>query len=330
MATLLINTTNTDTTSITSKDVNAPYSFQDWKIRNNTVPANQAFTLYEKYLKDWYVKKDLTNVVTINYVTDYYKAFLKTLGFSPRTAQESQLFNNVDIDDPLSLQSVIAGYARKLKDVSVYISTRRNTVAYSKLKANLIGTNTSLERLFYSYILNAFTRKVTPDGIITTSFTITSPDILTSLPFLSVISDSFNIQVEEIYDTANYFDRDPSVDISTYTAIASGIPAALYSAGSYSIPEEYLIISTIEAVATTNSISMTTTLPTYWTFIGDDFTTTYQLSNLTSARASDYQVSIEGVMQVPDTGYTISTVNQNIVFSEPPPINSIIVIVKRY
>jgi hypothetical protein len=325
-----LNTLSNSTGTNTGEDYNAPYSFQDWKVRNTNIPPGDLFNQYNAYLKNWYINRNVANVVSTDYVKQYYKTFLRTLGITARTNAEKQLFENVDINDPSSLQSVIVGYARRLKDITVYLANKRNDIYYSKLKNNLTGTSTSLERMFYSYLLNAFTRKTTPDGIITTSFIVTSPDILDALPYLDTITQDFNIQIEEVYDTSNYFDRDPSVSISNYTATASGIPDALYSASSYSVPEEYLIASTIEAVAITNSTSMTTTLPAYWTFIGDGSTTTYALSNLTSDAAYTYQVTIEGVVQTPDESYTVSTVNQNIVFSEPPPVNGVIVIVKRY
>ena len=312
-----------------AKSINNPYNYQEWKIRNSNIPPGDLNNQYTAYLKGWYAIRDVTNVVSINYVKDYYKTFIKTLGITARTTAERELFENVTIDDNTSLQSVIIGYARRLKDITVYIANKRNDIYYSKLKNNLIGTSTSLERLFYNYILTAFTRKITPDGIIT-SFIITKPDILESLPYLSTISSIFNIQIEEVYDTSNYFDRDPSVPISNYATIATGIPEALYSAGSYSIPEEYLIANVIESVATANSTSMATTLPTYFTFTGDGSTTTFTLSNITSSTASDYQVSVEGIIQAPDSSYTISSTNQNILFSEAPPLNGIIVVVKRY
>ena len=328
----VFNTINTltNTTSLSgARDINAPYNFQNWKARNSNIPPGDLTSQYNAYLKGWYTNRDVANVVSINYVKDYYKTFLRTLGVTARTASEKELFENVEIEDSASLQSVIVGYARRLKDIAVYIANKRNSVYYSKLKNNLTGTSTSLERLFYNYILTAFTRKITPDGVIT-SFIITSPDILESLPYLNTITSNFNIQIEEVYDTSNYFDRDPSVPISNYATIATGIPEALYSAGSYSIPEEYLIANVIESVATANSTSMATTLPTYFTFTGDGSTTTFTLSNITSSTASDYQVSVEGIIQSPDNSYTISSTNQNILFSEAPPLNSIIVVVKRY
>lgn len=328
----IFNTINTLTNTFSlsgAKDINNPYNYQEWKSRNSNIPPGDLNNQYTAYLKGWYAIRDVTNVVSINYVKDYYKTFIKTLGITARTTAEKELFENVIIDDNTSLQSVIIGYARRLKDITVYIANKRNDIYYSKLKNNLIGTSASLERLFYNYILTAFTRKITPDGIIT-SFIITKPDILESLPYLSTISNIFNIQIEEVYDTSNYFDRDPSVPISNYATIATGIPEALYSAGSYSIPEEYLIANVIESVATANSTLMATTLPTYFTFTGDGSTTTFTLSNITSSTASDYQVSVEGIIQAPDSSYTISSTNQNILFSEAPPLNSIIVVVKRY
>ena len=328
----VFNTINTltNTTSLSgARDINAPYNFQDWKARNSNISPGDLTNQYNAYLKGWYTNRDVANVISIDYVKNYYKTFLRTLGVTSRTASEKELFENVEIEDSTSLQSVIVGYARRLKDIAVYIANKRNSVYYSKLKNNLTGTSTSLERLFYNYILTAFTRKITPDGVIT-SFIITSPDILESLPYLNTITSNFNIQIEEVYDTSNYFDRDPSVPISNYATIATGIPEALYSAGSYSIPEEYLIANVIQSVAITNSTSMATTLPTYFTFTGDGSTTTFTLSNITSSTASDYQVSVEGIIQAPDSSYTISSTNQNILFSEAPPLNSIIVVVKRY
>ena len=330
MATLNINTTSLAAAVATEKDFNQPYSFQDWRVRNANIPANEAYSKYDGYIKEWYVKKDLSNAVSVDYVKEYYKTFLKSLGFSPRNLEEQQFFDNVNFDNSLSLQSVIVGFARKLKDVSVYISTRRNSTIYSKIKANLTGTNTSLERLFYSYILYAFTRKLTPSGIIATSFTITNPDILTSLPFLEIIRNGFSIEVEEIYDTSNYFDRDPSVNINTYTTVASGVPAALYEAGEYSIPEEYLFASVVGAVALQNAPTMSTTTPKYFTYTGDGNTTSFTITDATSNTASDYQISIDGLIQTPDTSYTVSVINQVVTFSEAPPANSIIVIVIRY
>jgi hypothetical protein len=329
----VFNTINTLASAINvtgGADTTQPYSFQDWKQRNNNVTSTDFTAQYSNYVTSWYLNKGLSNAISVNYVKEYYKTFLKTLGVTARTPDEKSFFNAVDINDDISLQAAIVGYARRLKDVSVYLANKRNHVVYTKLKNNLVGTSASLERLFYNYILNAFTRKIAPDNIITTSFDITNPDILTSLPYINVIAGNFSVEIQELYDTNNYFDRDPSLSISTYNTVASGTPEAFYSAGSYRLPEEYLIAQVVAAAAEANALLMATTLPTYWTFISDGVTTTYTLSNLTSSRASDYQVSVDGVMQTPDSSYIISIITQTITFLEPPPTNNLILIVKRY
>lgn len=316
---------------LVSLDTSQPYNFQEWRVRNSNIPPQDAFSAYDAYLRAWYVKRDTTNVVAVNFVKDSYKNFLKTLGVTPRNQQEKELFENVDFTNDLSVQSAIMGFARKLKDVTVYLANRRNDILYSKLKDNITGTSVSLERLFYSYILTAFTRKTTPDGAITNSFVITNPDILTSLPYLSTIASNFNIQLQEVYDTNNYFDRDPSVPVTDYLADPSSvstIDTALLSAGEYSIPDDYLIATAAGAVVIAAATMATT--PTYFTFIGDGTTTMFTIDGITSSIASDYQVSVEGILQTPDTSYTVSSINQSILFSEAPPANSAIVVVIRY
>ena len=138
----------------------------------------------------------------------------------------------------------------RMKDVAVYLASKRNQIGYTKLKYNLVGTNVSLERLFYNYLLNAFTRKSTANASIVTSLTITDPNILDALPLLSDISKSFTIEIQELYDTSNYLDRDPAVSPDKYIQQEPGVPTALYTSGDYDIPVDYLIAEVISAVAT--------------------------------------------------------------------------------
>lgn len=332
----VVNTISTfyKTTEAIPKDIDQPYSYQDWKIRNPNVFVGDAITVYNNYLKNWYATKAISGTAATKFITESYKNFLKSLGFSPRTEQEKNFFENVNIDNNLSLQSVISGYAKKLKDISVYIASRRNLVAYSKLKNNLTGTSVSLERLFYFYILNSFTRKNTPDGTILINFI--NPDIITSIPILENITDTFKIEIEELYDTSNYLDKDPTVDVTTYTTVLSSIPKALYEAGSYSLNAtllQELIDESLVSTIITLSVAATSTTSTpadYFTFVGDGTTTTFVLNGITSSIASNYQVSIDGVVQTPNAVYNISTINQAITFVEPPPATTIIVVVKRY
>lgn len=317
------------TSETTPRDINQPYTYQEWKVRNPNVVSGDAIALYNNYVKSWYTVKTTTNLEAVNYIKEKYKVFLQTLGFSPRTEQEKNFFDAVDIQDDLSLQSAIAGYAKRLKDISVYIASRRSLVSYSKLKNNLTGTSVSLERLFYFYILNSFTRKNTPDGSVLVNFL--DPSIISSVPVLEDITDQFKIEIEELYDTSNYFDKDPSVSIDTYTTMVSSVPASLYESGSYSLTQETAELIFDTALVDTITQLVTTAMNTnYFTYTGDGFTTTFQLNGVTSSQASDYQVSVDGIVQTPDSVYTVSAINQSITFVEAPEPTTIIVVIKRY
>lgn len=248
-STLITAATNTVTTA-TAGDKVKPYSFQDWKTRNENVATNDAFKLYTNYVRNWYINNNEQQVKAIDAVKKYYKNFLLEIGIAPRTPAEKIFFENVVIDNDTSLQAVIVAYARRMKDIAVYLANKRNQIGYTKLKYNLVGTNVSLERLFYTYLLNAFTRKTTANASIVTSLTITDPNILNALPLLPDISKTFTIEIQELYDTSNYLDRDPNVSPSKYIQQEPGVSADLYTSGDYDIPIDYLIAEVISAAAT--------------------------------------------------------------------------------
>jgi len=327
-----INALTTSSNTSTNQDLTQPYSYQDWIIRNSSVSPVDPYAQYNAYVQSWYINHALANSTAINAVQNYYKAFLQSLGVTARNNDEKQLFNNVNFDDPLSVQSVITGYARRLKDIAIYLANTRNHLTYTKLKYNLTGTALSLERLFYNFLLTSFTRKTTPDGLIT-SLVVTDPNILQYLPYLVTVAPKFNVQIQELYDTNEYYDLQLTDATSVSATVNIGtnltVPADVYNAGQYDIPTDYLFSNVIASVATSTSLTMASTLPTYFTFIGDGNTTTFALNNITSSTSSAYQVTIDGIVQTPDSSYTISSQNQTITFSGPPPVNTIIVIVIR-
>lgn len=248
-STLITAASNSITTD--AGDRIKPYSFQEWKARNESAVTNDAFKLYTTYVRNWYTNNSLKQAKVIDVIKSYYKNFLLEVGIAPRTPAEKLFFENIPIDNNTNLQAVIIAYARRMKDIAVYLSSKRNQIGYTKLKYNLVGTNVSLERLFYTYLLNAFTRKTTATASIITSLTITDPDVLNALPLLPDISKVFTIEIQELYDISNYLDRDPNVSPDKYIQQESNVSTELYTSGDYDIPVDYLIAEVISAAATT-------------------------------------------------------------------------------
>jgi len=326
------------TTLTTETDTGNPYSFQEWKANNTNIDNKAQIEQYNKYLKEWYKNRANSPGAMFLYVKSLYVDFLKQLGLSTRNPEEQQFFSAINYSDDLDLQAAVTYYARKLKDVSRYLAERRSNIVYSKLKYNLLGTNGYLESLFYSYILSVFTQR-TDSG--NTGLIVTNGNLLQYLPKLSDITDTFSVEIEELYDTANYFDRDPSVDINQYTTFSEGFSASDYETSLYAVPSEYLlglILSALQSANTLNpcygvsgfvgtTISNNTAMSNVYVYTGDGASSTFTLTGITKTDASLYRVSIDGLLQTPGAAYIISVQNSQIQFSGIPPAGAEIVIV---
>jgi len=107
-----------------------------------------------------------------------------------------------DLDDETQLKIAIPVYAKKLKEIALYYQVKREEIKRLKLKYNTIGSLTGLERSLYEKLLSAFTKK--PNNI-----------SLPNTPALSSVSNSFHIEIQELYDMHDYYDDTTIIDANT-------------------------------------------------------------------------------------------------------------------
>lgn len=194
-----------------------PFSFEDWYNRNTGIISNQEKQQYDLYLKTWYQSRYTPTNVANDLKNDYI-AFLKNLTIILNKEDKTNVLNDINWDDPLDVEQVIPLYAKKLKEIAIYLINKREAIKKAKLKYNTTGSNQALEKLFYEYLLKAFTKR---------DYVLNIPDaaIYTTFPDLSSVNKSFRIVIDELYDDASYFDKNPSLSaadyFSTYTADAS-------------------------------------------------------------------------------------------------------------
>jgi hypothetical protein len=193
-------------------DVNSPYSFQEWIKRNVGILPTQYVTDYNKYLQNWYktnatIKANTSSEASIK---ETYKNFLRQIAISFKDAEEARLFTDINFDDDFEVASIVPLIARKLKAIAAYYASKRETVKPSKLKYNMTGTNRAIERILYQYILRSFTKYPY-------NYTVNDQTLTNAFSALSAICNTFEIQVEELYDESTYFDSTSSVPISAYT-----------------------------------------------------------------------------------------------------------------
>lgn len=197
-----------------ANDLRTPYSYAEWNDRNVGIIPGKEQTQYQKYLLDWYDTRDTAKVVDSERLKADYKRLIAQISLTFREEQDEEWITNVNFDDPLELEQVIPFYAKKLKDIALYLINKREAVRKAKLKYNMTGAKTALEHLFYEYLLKAFTKRSYPGADYLTN--VVEASSLAALPELSASIQTFQITIDELYDDSMYFDRDPTILASTY------------------------------------------------------------------------------------------------------------------
>ena len=196
-----------------TNDINTPYTFQDWIIRNVGVVPGKEQLQYENYVRQWY-KNKTEEIPTATTIKEDYINLLKQLTLAFKSEADAIWASDINFDDPDEIVQVIPFYATKLKEIAIYLINKREAVRRAKLKYNMTGTYSSLERIFYEYLLKAFTKRQFPGNEYITS--VTDISVLNTIPELSAVRSNFQIFVDELYDDASYFDRDPTLPVSAY------------------------------------------------------------------------------------------------------------------
>ena len=190
----------------------SPLSYPDW-INTQGYYADQSQQAYFAYLNSWYntnnkVYKDNKQSSTIR---DQYVQLIKDLIYLFNKDELDLFLSDIDYNNDEDLIYVIPYLASKLKQITQIIVEKREEIKRAKLKDSMIGSNEGLEKILYEYLLKNFTNKPYSWTRVPIS------PLANQFPQLSSISQDFYIEIEELYDTNNYHDSDPSVLISEYS-----------------------------------------------------------------------------------------------------------------
>jgi hypothetical protein len=284
------------------RDTNNPYSFKDWYSAHKFITAGQEYILYNNYLVDWFKNKGIQSDSTAVLIQLNYLALLKQLQLFFSKEEAENWYNNVDITNEKELLLAIPYFAKKLKEISLYYLQLRKTIKDSRLNYNQAGTDFGITQQIQNYILNNYTQK--PNSLISLP-----SYIWNNVPALSSINDTINIQIEELYDSHNYFDQSFTVAVSTYNDLnninlqkflttknlALTSTSWLYSLGEYSLSTDPLLQVSIlsadpafQAIIQNNILTLNNQLAE--TYIGQN---KYTASQSSDARLSQDFYSIE-------------------------------------
>ena len=186
-----------------SGDFSSPYSLIDWlkNLKISSTDTSNYIIFYNRYLNEWYdvINKQKTNKVS--FVRSQYINLLKEISLKYTTPDERRFLSNLNFYDNQSLDVAIPFFTKKIKKICLYYSQNRDKLKNSVVRSNLRGSNYGIETLI---------RKSLIDILETNQFEYLNPN----LPPLSSVIDRLHVQIEDKFDTQQYyFDVTPG---STY------------------------------------------------------------------------------------------------------------------
>lgn len=180
-----------------------PLEYNEWLRNNVGIIPDQAHDQYSEYLTEWYdaanTKNDLT--VSSDKIKDDYISLLKRLQIIFKDDENFSRITNIDFDSPVEIKLAIPYFARKLKEIALYYVEQRENLKKAKLQYNLVGSNNALTKILYNNLMTAFSKK-------DQNVFISAQEIFNTVPALSAITNDFGIEIEELYDMTNYFDKE--------------------------------------------------------------------------------------------------------------------------
>lgn len=187
-------------------NLQSPLSFQEWLKYHTSIVSDNEYKEYNSYLRKWYAQKASKREEQVEKIRNDYVAFLRELSLVFKDDPQFKYISQIDFDDNISIEYAIPFFTKKVKEICFYLINKRESAKQAKLKYNMVGSTQAIEKLFYQYLLQAFTKK---------NSLITVPEFsyFTDLPELSAINGSFKISVEELNDDTSYFDKDPTLEI---------------------------------------------------------------------------------------------------------------------
>lgn len=186
-----------------------PFSYEAWLTRNG-LAATDDFEGYSKYLVKWYKAQ---NAPRSNLKEDYIQ-LLKDIKFLFKDEKKDPFIADLNLDSKEDLINSLPYFASKIKNIIKSYTVKRESVKKSKLKYNLTSSKRGIEILLYEHLLRGFTSR---NNLIPVSY----QEFGDIMPELKNVNNTFYIEIEELYDKTNYFDKSPEVDISKYADIKS-------------------------------------------------------------------------------------------------------------
>lgn len=225
-----------------NSDLNAPFSFIEWKQRRPFVIEKQALFQYNDYVIQWFSKNKTKKISQKFLLRQKYLYLLDQLQLFFSDEEKHTWYNNIDLMDEKELLMAIPYFARKLKHIALYYLNLRKDLKNTKLKYNTVGTAFGVEQNLYNTIITGFS----------TLSKELDPTVLSNVPDLSSITQTLVIQVEELYDDKDYFDVSPSHPIKDRFDVTHSATTQYYQTKGINLSSEEWMLGCLSLSSTSD------------------------------------------------------------------------------
>lgn len=197
MPSIILNNVS-DPQNIATESQDVPMSFLEWNNRHVGIAFSEAEIQYRNYLQSFYKNTEKVQEEKINRLKNDYIDLIKKLQIIFQDDEEFERYKNIDVTSSTDLAIAIPLYARKLKDIALFYNKKRQELKDKKLEYNLVGSYDGLQRILYNNLVSKFSKNQR------TAFVSENP-LISQSPEFSAIKEDFKIEIEELYDTNDYF-----------------------------------------------------------------------------------------------------------------------------
>ena len=179
------------------KDGLQPYNLIEWLNNSELMiaDADRYIESYNAYLREWNVRSGVNASKHKTTITETYISLLKEIVINYTTLEEKRFFSNIDFTNKTELDAVLPFFSKRIKEIILYVTKKRDAVKYEKMKNSFNGTKDGIRRILRDKILKLL------DGDDVESFK------GQQLPDIKSIIPNLRIEVNELYDLSDeYFD----------------------------------------------------------------------------------------------------------------------------
>lgn len=224
------------------EDLNAPFSFIEWRQRRSTTQNEDAISYYNQYVVDWFNQNKDKTVSQKFLLRQKYLYLLSQLQLFFSNDEKHHWYNKVNLSDEKELLLSIPYFAKKLKNVALYYLKLRKKLKNTKLKYNLVGTETGLQQEIQNRLLEVFSSLNTE----------LPPEMQNNLPTFEDLQQNLTVQIEQLYDDSIYFDKNPNTPLSGYYDIFHATTAELFATKGLTLSSSDWIFNSFNVPVTAN------------------------------------------------------------------------------